>query len=196
MKFKRILTGLLTAVILLSGSAYANAATTYKIGDVNKNGYIGVDDVTQIQLYLCGIVRLSDTSLADFNGSGSVNVFDCTDIQMYCNETLKIYGSYLYTPDYSKNTAEIYAYQGKSSEITLPSYAYGWNYTFTSVKNSAFRGNKTITKLVVPSSYTSLGYYAFADCSNLQYVRIMNSRCHMDFSTFENCDNLAEWIVG
>ena len=125
MKFKRILAGLLTAVILLSGSAYANAATKYKIGDVNKDGYIGIDDVTQIQLYLCGIGKLSDTSLADFNGSGRVDIFDCTDIQMYCNETLKIYGSYLYTPDYSKNTAEIYAYQGKSSEITLPSYAYG-----------------------------------------------------------------------
>ena len=98
MKIKRTLAGLLTAVILLTGSAYANAATTYKIGDVNKDGSIGIDDVTKIQLYLCGRIGLSDTSLADFNGSGRVDIFDCTDIQMYCNETLKIYGSYLYTP--------------------------------------------------------------------------------------------------
>ena len=70
------------------------------------------------------------------------------------------------------------------------------NITFVSVKDSAFNGNKKLKKLTIPASYTNLGYYSFADCKNLQYVRIMNSRCHIDSSTFEGCDNLTEWIMG
>ena len=183
------------AILIVTSCVTSNAATKYKVGDVNKDGVISINDVTLIQLYLSNDLRTMDLSLADFNGSGSVDIFDCTTMQLYFNQEIRLYGDYLYMNLTSK-TAAIYAYQGSASELTLPSYAYGWDITFVAVRDLAFRNNRKLKKVTIPSSYTSLGYYSFADCSNLQYVRIMNGRCHIDSSTFDGCDKLTEWIMG
>ncbi len=196
MKFKRFCIALMAALTVATSFASANAATTkYKVGDVNKSGTVNINDVTLIQIYLSGKRKNIDISLADFDGSEIVNIFDCTTMQLFFNQEIRQYGDYLYHKDTEK-TATIYAYQGSASEITLPSYAYGWNITFVSVRDSAFNGNKKLKKLIIPASYTNLGYYSFADCKNLQYVRIMNSHCHIDSSTFDGCDNLTDWIMG
>ena len=97
------------AILIVTSCVTSNAATKYKVGDVNKDGVISINDVTLIQLYLSNDLRTIDLSLADFNGSGSVDIFDCTTMQLYFNQEIRLYGDYLYMNLTSK-TAAIYAY--------------------------------------------------------------------------------------
>lgn len=62
------------AILIVTSCVTSNAATKYKVGDVNKDGVISINDVTLIQLYLSNDLRTIDLSLADFNGSGSVDI--------------------------------------------------------------------------------------------------------------------------
>lgn len=98
MKFKRFCIALMAALTVATSCASVNAATTkYKVGDVNKDGTVDINDVTLIQIYLSGDRRNIDTALADFNGSGTVDIFDCTTMQLFFNQEIRQYGDYLYT---------------------------------------------------------------------------------------------------
>lgn len=56
-----------------------------QLGDVNGDGDVTIDDVTSIQMYLSGIISLTDAQLAvaDVNGDSDITVDDATVIQMY-----------------------------------------------------------------------------------------------------------------
>lgn len=55
----------------------------YEIGDVNLDGSLTIDDVTNIQKYIAYMIDLTDEQeiLADVNGDGSVDIDDATLIQ-------------------------------------------------------------------------------------------------------------------
>lgn len=61
------------------------AQETYKIGDVNLDGVVNVNDATEIQKYGVELVSLNalQLSLADFNKDGSVTISDATEIQRF-----------------------------------------------------------------------------------------------------------------
>lgn len=74
---------LLTGVLIL-GSVISISATVLPLyGDVNDDGIISVDDITEVQKHLAIISELSQEELtrADYNGDGKVNITDVTDIQ-------------------------------------------------------------------------------------------------------------------
>ena len=63
---------------------------------------------------------------------------------------------------------------GVSGEITILSslYAFGHEYTVTSIGEYAFWGCSGITSVIIPSSVTSIGQYAFSRCTSLKSVTL------------------------
>ncbi|MEE0958127.1 MAG: dockerin type I domain-containing protein, partial [Ruminococcus sp.] len=92
-KHKKVISLVLALVLALScfsclGSVTAfaaDAAETLKVGDVDGNGVVDVDDVTALQLHLAGRNELTPEQMkaADANGDGVVDVDDVTAIQRY-----------------------------------------------------------------------------------------------------------------
>ncbi len=60
----------------------------YKLGDMNSDGYININDVTAIQRHLCELETLSNEQLAlsDTNADGEIDIADATHLQMYLAE--------------------------------------------------------------------------------------------------------------
>lgn len=63
---------------------------------------------------------------------------------------------------------EITGYNGTDTDIIIPSSIGG--VTITAIADSAFRDNKDITSVVIPSSIIDVGSNAFRGCSNLKNV--------------------------
>ena len=62
--------------------------------------------------------------------------------------------------------------------------------TITGIKD------KTVTKIVVPDYVTSIGSYAFRNCSGLTIVTISNSVTSIGNHAFENCISLTSVTIG
>ena len=56
-----------------------------KLGDINSDGKISVNDVTELQMYISQSKDFSDEQklLADYNQNGIIDVLDVTDIQQF-----------------------------------------------------------------------------------------------------------------
>lgn len=63
------------------------------------------------------------------------------------------------------------------------------------VRDTAFRYNKTITKVILPDTVRTLGNGAFEGCSNLTYVQVRGVNA-INEGRFLNCDKLETLIVG
>lgn len=59
-----------------------------------------------------------------------------------------------------------------------------------------FLNGSEIEELVIPSSVTSIGNYAFAACSRLSSVNIPNSVTSIGYHAFENCSGLTSLTIG
>ena len=66
----------------------------------------------------------------------------------------------------------IAGYNGESTEVVIPEYISinGENIAVTTIAERAFYNNTSLTSIVIPSSVTSIGSYAFSNCSNLESV--------------------------
>lgn len=65
----------------------------------------------------------------------------------------------------------------------------------TAIKNEAFRGNTTITGIVLTNNITTIGQNAFTNCSNLTNITIPNSVTHIEKYAFSNCSNLTSVTI-
>ena len=86
------------------GSYYGTIATEFeiiKIGDVNMNGQIEIQDVTVLQRHLAEFVNADGSpiideadeemlKIADVNRDGIVTIFDVTTIQRYLAEMIDL----------------------------------------------------------------------------------------------------------
>ena len=86
-------------------------------------------------------------------------------------------------------------YTGKKTDITLPTKDLSGN-TVTGVYNEAFRGNKNITSVTIPSGYTDIYPLAFYKCYGLRSVTIPNSVTEIGPSAFAGCINLSSVTLG
>lgn len=78
------------AAVTVFSSVAAVSAASYKLGDVNNDGEITIQDVTIVQRYLAEMTQLDDNAFkaADVNGDGNVDISDATTIQKYVAEII------------------------------------------------------------------------------------------------------------
>ena len=97
-------------------------------------------------------------------------------------------GYLFYTYD---NVNYLLAYVGSNTDLTLPDDYNGQNYE---VNNYAFF-NSGLTSVTIPDSVTSIGNYAFEDCSGLTSVTIGNSVTSIGDRAFSNCSGIESLVV-
>ena len=78
-------------------------------------------------------------------------------------------------------------YLGNAAELTLPADYNGENYA---IDANVFKGNTTITSVVIPNSVTSIGERAFSSCSNLTSIIVESGNAKYD--SRENCNAIIE----
>lgn len=191
MRIKKLLSTFVVFAILLTITSISAVASSYKVGDVNYDNSINVQDVTEIQKYLANM-RSINTAIADFNSDGIVNIVDCTVMQKCISGEISIYNGYLYSTLSGKGT--IVGYNGSATSLKIPSKIQ--NCKITSIGDSAFSNNKKITSVTMTDSIVSVGYYAFLNCTSLTKVIIKNAQCHIDSSSFEGCTALTYFVQG
>ncbi len=82
------------------------------------------------------------------------------------------------------------AFRGCTSltSIIIPS-------SFTSIGDSAFEGCSSLTSITIPRSVTSIGNYAFEGCSSLTSITIPRSVTSIGDSAFEGCSSLTSITI-
>ena len=71
------------------------------------------------------------------------------------------------------------------TDLVIPS-------SVTSIGNYAFSGCTSLTSVIIHNSVTSIGYSAFSDCTGLTSVTIGNSVTSIGNIAFSGCKSLAE----
>jgi len=90
-------------------------------------------------------------------------------------------------------TVMITSYKGKETSITIPSSIDGK--TVTSIKESAFDWNDDIVEVTIPGSVTTIGFMAFANCSNLKKVVLNKGITTIEGSAFSYCTSLSSITI-
>ena len=84
-----------------------------------------------------------------------------------------------------------------SGEVVIPaSFTYdGKEFSVTSIGNYAFRNCSGLTSVTIPNSVTSIGGSAFYGCSGLTSVTIGNSVTSIGNNAFYNCSSLTSVTI-
>ena len=103
--------------------------------------------------------------------------------------------------EYSGGIATKQVYYGSStSSNTVSTYYIPASLKYVTVTGgnilySAFRGCKTLTRVTIPDSVTSIGDCAFQDCSGLTSITIPDSVTSIGKWTFSHCDGLTSVTI-
>ena len=89
----------------------------------------------------------------------------------------------------SDGTAEISAYTGSSSDLTVPEKIDGKK--IIAVGAHAFFGNENLRSIILPEGVTAINTLAFAHCSKLERVRFPKSLRKIDARAFFACGKLS-----
>ena len=109
--------------------------------------------------------------------------------------TMRDYTVYAYADDsatkgLSIENGRVKGYNGTSTDVVIPSYYKGCN--VTSIGSYAFNDCTSLTSITIPDSVTSIGNYAFEYCSALTSVTLGNSVTSIGKDAFKNCYKLVE----
>ena len=91
--------------------------------------------------------------------------------------------------DYVKITG----YNGSETTVTIPASIS--SLPVTEIGSSAFSGNQTIEKIVLPSCLETIGTAAFNNCSALKEITLPKSLSKIDSRAFMSCTSLKEFKV-
>ena len=116
-------------------------------------------------------------------------------------------GTTLYYTITSDNTVEVTYYSSDnnfqnnnyvSGDVVIPSSVTnnGTTYSVTSIGYYAFRNCSGLTSVTIPNSVTSIGGSAFSGCSGLTSVTIGNSVTSIGNYAFDWCNSLTSVTIG
>jgi hypothetical protein len=91
------------------------------------------------------------------------------------------------------HTITITGYTGPGGQVTIPNTLNGM--PVTSIGDSAFQFQTTVTSVTIPNSVTSIGYYAFNFCAGLTSVTIPSSVTNIGNTPFIGCGSLSAITV-
>lgn len=82
----------------------------------------------------------------------------------------------------------------KDKTITIPASVEinGVTYKVTKIDDKAFKGNTTVTKVVIPSSVTEIGAEAFSGCKKLTTVSVPKNITKIGKNAFKGCAKLTK----
>ena len=92
------------------------------------------------------------------------------------------------TEEYSLTNSTITKYNGTGGDIVIPSEING--VTITAIGESAFKGNTTITSVVIPDTITSIGGSAFRGCTALASVTLPSRLSSTGTYVFSGCTSI------
>ena len=177
----------------IGGSAFRNCTglTSVVIGN-------SVTSIGDLAFYGCSglktVVNLSNLTFSKGSSNNGYVAYYADKVYNIPNGSIE--GDYVFGKPNGVNT--LLYYLGNATELTLPADYDGKNYV---IGANVFKGNATITSIVIPNSVTSIGDYAFRGCSSLTSVVIPNSVTSIGSSAFYYCtglekvyiNNLAAW---
>ncbi len=145
---------------------------------------------------------LNCISLIEVCNKSSLNIVvgseDCGRIGYYAKHiindesksAIRYVGDYVFFDD----GANVYLvkYFGNEATITLPKYDSGKEYA---IWKNAFKNYK-ITSVTIPAYVTSIGDYAFSNCTLLTSIDIPNSVTSIGKEAFSNCTSLTSLTIG
>ena len=102
------------------------------------------------------------------------------------------YGNFEYEINEDGDTVTITEYTGIDSKVTIPEIINGKK--VTSIGEYAFC-NCSFTSITIPSSVTSIGDSAFSGCSSLTSVTIPSSVTSIGEHAFYGCSSLKSIII-
>jgi len=116
------------------------------------------------------------------------------DIEVQNADGVPIYYNYINNGT-ELEVAHSNSYQGN---VAIPEEVTYMNRTrkVTSIGNYAFRECSGLTSVTIPNSVTSIGYQAFIYCSGLTSVTIPNSVTSIGDQAFLNCSSLTSITIG
>ena len=86
-------------------------------------------------------------------------------------------------------------YNSYSGSVVIPSTVTfsGTTYSVTSIGSYAFKNCSGLTSVTIPNSVTSIGEFAFDNCSGLTSVTIGNSVTSIGYEAFEGCTKILSF---
>lgn len=101
----------------------------------------------------------------------------------------KISGDYSYEMQ-SDNTIAITNYNGSAEEVIIPETIDG--FTVKKIGYGSFAEVKSIVKLTIPKTVTTIDSYAFSKCTQIQEVNIPDSVITINQNAFSGCSSLSQ----
>ncbi|MBQ2951584.1 MAG: leucine-rich repeat domain-containing protein [Prevotella sp.] len=114
-------------------------------------------------------------------------------------------GNFKFNITTSSLTAELYMYNGNSSEVVIPEEIEynGYKYTVTSIsgyKNrqyfGAFQNNHRLKSITFPKTLKDIGPSAFGNCDSLTHITFPQNLINIGNSAFSGCENLSQIVFG
>ncbi len=138
--------------------------------------------------------NITDDDLNNAKGSSSFGYLMQYSPTVVSESSLKQVGDFIAWCDSSGD--KIIGYSGKGGAVTLPDYLSAEGTTYT-IGENAFKGNTTITSIVIPKGVTEIGDSAFYGCTNLESVTFEKDSelTTIARNAFRNCSNLKSIVI-
>lgn len=115
-----------------------------------------------------------------FYGCSGLTGVHITDLAAWCNIS------------FGTNPLEyahtLYLNGGVVTNLSMPDYV-------TSIRNRAFSGCRSLTKVTIHHAVTNIGDYAFYDCDGLTSITMTDSITHIGEGTFSGCSGLTSLTI-
>ncbi|MBQ7788373.1 MAG: leucine-rich repeat protein [Clostridia bacterium] len=154
------------------------------------NSVTSIENTAFLYCYkLIEVYNLSSLDISDYGNAGYYAKVIHTSLE---NESIihTTQDGYVFAV-VSGNEIYLVDYIGNETELTLPECYNGNNYE---IYWYAFYKRNDITKVIIPSGVTSIGYEAFSGCDSLTSITIGNSVTSIGYWAFYNCSSLTSVI--
>ena len=170
-------TSTIDQLVTLKVNPKAEEAHKHKLKKI-KAKKASVDADGNVEYYIC---ESCGRFFADKNGQKEIKKSQViVSLQVKKGEVLKKADGTSYQVADAKKLQVSYVSPSKrkSGTVSIPPKVIigGKTYQVTKIKKNAFKNNKKIKKIVIPSSVVSIENYAFANCKNLKTIEIRTTK--------------------